>query len=167
MLQNVNLWYQRQMVLRQCQTNHRNLAGRGHTHDYTLCWNSFCKSCVKYPVTCSTENGNRKCRRVTWTHENRPGTETVKCYNNSVTELSDLFSWARFKTRSANPPYNERREGNTLVLPGCVIRKKLGDGDEMRCCHLSAGRCCSVLLRVEQLVEQLFTLCSYTLSYML
>lgn len=24
-------------------------------------------------------------------------------------------------------------EGNKLVLPGCVIRKKLGDGDEMRC----------------------------------
>jgi len=167
MLLNVNLWYQRQIVLPQCQMTHRNWAGRGHTHDYTLCWKSFCKNRAKYPVTYGTENGTRKCRRVTRSHENRPGTEPVKCYNHSARELSDLFSWVGFKTRSVNLPYNERREGNKLVLPGCVIRKKLGDGDEMRCSHLSAGRCCSVLLRVEQLVKQLFTLCSCTLSYML
>lgn len=49
------------------------------------------------------------------------------------------------------------RKGNELVLPGCVIRKKLGDGDArpaicqqvVRADNNHAGRCCNVLLRVK------------------
>lgn len=49
------------------------------------------------------------------------------------------------------------RTGNELVLPGCVIRKNLGDGDArlaicqqvVRADNNSAGRSCNVLLRVK------------------
>jgi hypothetical protein len=74
-------------------------------------------------------------------------------------------SWARLKTRSVKPAYNERGEG---AISFCqVVSSARSWVTAMCCCHLSAGRCCSVLLRVEQLVQQMFTLYNCTVSCML